>query len=314
MIYVYHHTDMDGIISAYLIAYRMRHELGRYTYFKFVPISNYPDDVNTYFNMELKGDQSVVVDYMYHPKATIWFDHHDTGLPIDVTSATAYYKFDPKAPSCARVIYDDSPNVFPSYIEELVKEVDIVDSASYRSISHIYATGEIGPMFRIALLSTKTEGMYAELIHLFLEDESVVKRMVYDKTLPEILQYRYRKGIRKIEVGKRYLSSLVQYTNDIIMYENVEDNVFIERFLPYTLYPEAKGVVCILKIDNTYTVSVHVNLFFPPTFNAGDICKKYGGGGHYGAGGVTKATYEEAKSVMTDILHDIVHETITLKI
>jgi oligoribonuclease NrnB/cAMP/cGMP phosphodiesterase (DHH superfamily) len=303
-IHVFHHTDVDGIMSAVLFALGFRNEAGRYNYFTFTPV-----DYNTTWQEEKltvpdKSDAIAVVDFMYHSEAEYWFDHHQTGLGKFTLSKINFKgAYVPSSHSCCQVIFDTFPSlkVF-SFFKKLVEEVNMVDSALYPNPEYIYKGQSFGVKFRLALLSKKSNSLYEELINLFIEDSTALVKLVEYNQLPDILDYRYLKTVSRIERSFEVFKSIAKKNHQVVYYDSTTlDNEFFDRYFSYRYDPQTHYTIYITKTkSNMFSVAVSRNPWMDESnglINVGELCSRYGGGGHAGAGGIACDTYEQASLI-----------------
>src|SRR3989344_592752 len=87
------------------------------------------------------GNPAVVVDFLYHPGATFWFDHHETTFKQASWEKRfkpdRSHRIDAAYPSCCHLVLDSLVKGFgfkpPSHIRELARWLDVVDGAFYKS-------------------------------------------------------------------------------------------------------------------------------------------------------------------------------------
>src|SRR5215467_10935704 len=111
------------------------------------------------------GSQSAVVDFLYHPDATFWADHHLTAF-LDGTAKhyqearrDPFLIYNPEADSCAGLLWRELHILFshrnPRY-SSLVSWAEKIDAAKYDSVEEAI-TGS-SPALRIALGFAAGEG------------------------------------------------------------------------------------------------------------------------------------------------------------
>lgn len=136
----FHAPCFDGIVSSVLAIdfLEVAHE---WTFRAFHPVGY---DLKTRWASYNLPEASVVVDFLYHPHALFWADHHPTTF---VTSqfrddykkrgSRRWAYFDPQAPSCASLLWERLFSLEhyrnPRYTE-MVHWADKIDSARYASV------------------------------------------------------------------------------------------------------------------------------------------------------------------------------------
>ncbi len=140
---LYTHSDLDGIVSGALMLNLMESEWHRR--YDEVRITDYwdidePDNIcywkKNSINRENLSRNDTVLDLPQPGRRILfWADHHEDN---EHPNGSAKYKlYDPKAPSCAGLIFRHYAGLYPKLQElygDLVEITDRVDSANYRSI------------------------------------------------------------------------------------------------------------------------------------------------------------------------------------
>lgn len=267
-------ADLDGLTSAVLIT----------TMEKVDGIELcHPQDV-TDKRIEIT-EQDILANLPYHSRCAKWFDHHELTESNEKPPA----KFDGHwalAPSAARVVYDyyKSPKLV-RYLK-LLEETDRLDSASLRLDDIVIPKGWI--LLGYTIDSRTGLGAFKEYFMMLVD---AIKRLpVADiLALPEV----------KTRVD-RYRKDNEEYLNLMHRSSRVDGNVVVtdlrneagalpagNRFLIYTLYPECNVSLRVhWGPEHRFAVAAigHNILNRTCKTNAGDLCARYGGGGHRGAG------------------------------
>jgi len=123
------HNDMDGVVSAALCSYALK--IKRVYFTSPSAVSRGIISIN---------ERDVVCDLPYPLVCGLWFDHHEGNLEElklrGISLEEIKGRFDLK-PSCSRVVFEffqEDGVSFPLYLEETVKETDVVDGFLYSSI------------------------------------------------------------------------------------------------------------------------------------------------------------------------------------
>ncbi|HEY5648555.1 MAG TPA: exopolyphosphatase [Nitrospiria bacterium] len=267
--------DLDGLTSAVLISTMENIESIELIH---------PQDITDNKFKITKND--IMANLPYNPECALWFDHHlltksNKKPPEDVKGRHAL------APSTARVIYDYYQSEKLRKFEHLVQETDRLDSAQLTREDVLSPEG-------VVLLGFTVDGRtgIGAFKDYFL---NLVERL---QTLPidEVLKLP--------EVAERI--SLIQRENTLFQkslmdHSRLDGNVVItdfrplekvpvgNRFLVYTLFPDANVSVRLQRgPQNAYVVATLGHSIFNRTSmaNCGEICSRFGGGGHKGAGAV----------------------------
>src|SRR5579872_5805520 len=135
----FHYPCFDGLISAVLAAEVLEHHDGWH-------ISDFqPVDYNLrdkWLSTDLKG-RAAIVDFLYHPQAEFWADHHQTSILTpeareDFESRKQQFPliFDPRANSCAALLYRNFRRFLSGkpHLKDMVKWAEKIDAAKYSSV------------------------------------------------------------------------------------------------------------------------------------------------------------------------------------
>lgn len=248
----------------------------------------------------------VIANLPYHPKCTLWFDHHvtnafawrdHTGKSEETTLVPGKGGFR-IAPSAARVVYEYYTEAMRAAasadrrkkeglkildtqrMKYLLDEADKIDAALLTPEDVLHPKGYV-------LISMTIDGKFAE-------DEAYWLKLIdflRDKTVEETLkdrevERRCAKILEDQERLKKILIERAKLDHNIILLDlrGIKDMPEGNRFLLYTLFPSANISVKIAEDSqrpNTTAISVGYNIFNPTSnVNVGELLKNYGGGGH----------------------------------
>ena len=226
----------------------------------------------------------IIANLSYHDQCTLWFDHHESNR-ID-GPFNGIFKI---APSAAGIIYDyykNEKNGFKRDYSRLVKETDKIDSAAL-SLDEVLHP-ENYPYAALSLTITghnrSDESYWNHLVRLLQKSE--INQILED---PEVS----RRVKSAIETNKIYTELLEKYTRNL-HHVTVTDFRFLSkmpfgsRFLVFSLFPESvvnvkigfdpahRGLTVISVGHSIFNRNCHVS--------AGQLCARFDGGGHRGAG------------------------------
>jgi hypothetical protein len=228
----------------------------------------------------------------------LWFDHHVSEEHKLAGIGSFKGKF-AVAPSAARVIYEYYRKPEFERFKELLEATDRLDSAQlgYDDVAD--------PKDWILLgytLDPRT-GLGPEFQKYFRWIAEYVKEVPIAKILqhPEVKK-RCDRVLREQEDFKKLLGERSHVEGNVILTDlrGVKDPPVGNRFLVYTLHPDADVEVRIIPGKEGKTVNVAVgHSIFKRTcmVNAGELCGEYGGGGHYGAGTCQLAPDKASKQI-----------------
>lgn len=276
-------SDFDGLACAMMLK-----ELNMIGEVKFV----HPKDVQD-GKIELTKDD-ITTNLPFDPRVGLAFDHHLSETERVETEKYDYLIIDQKARSAARVVYNyyGGSKTFKTVSPELMAAVDKGDSADFTLDEILHPEGWVllhfimdartglGRFhnFRISnyeLMMTLIDYCRFHTIDEIMQLEDVQERV----TLYFEQQQLFREQLERVHkiIG-----------NVVIMDLRNEDVIYTgNRFLIYALYPEAEisvHVVWGFKKQNTAVMIGKSIINKKSEVNIGDICLKYGGGGHKNAG------------------------------
>ena len=286
--------DLDGLTSAVLIT-----SMEQIDSIELV----HPKDMQDGKVDVKKGD--IIVNLPYHPKCSKWFDHHSGGEELGPKKV-----FDGRygvAPSAARLVFEyyDHPSL--DKFGELVAETDRVDAAQL-------TMADIVDPKRYVLLSYTLDprtglGGAFRSYYMHLLNWMKVRPITEVLAMPEVAE--------KVEEIR---SSQKEYERELKKHSKVVGNVVItdfrrkqkrpvgNRFLIYALFPKANVWLNPFRGrggENVVISMGHSILNRTCNTHVGDLCARFGGGGHKGAGtcqvdkAKAKKTIDEIAGVLT---------------
>ena len=262
----FHGGCFDGVASAAMLLWFLRQRGDDYK--KFTPLTH-PVDKKWWRALKMKNP-SAITDILYHPKASIWFDHHPTTF-IEKKWEEKFRKddrhvLDTTSPSCTSLIYrhytKNKNFKIPKHIKDLVRWADIID----RNLLEVYHTpkdavnlisGAVG--VAKSFVDKKPSVAYAKFLIKALCEmpfSKIVKLLPVKKRI-NIHKSRLKKSFGGIE------ERLVLYGSTAILY-GMSKMLTGARFAPYYFYPEAKYSIRILKRGRFYVASVGINPWNKP--------------------------------------------------
>jgi hypothetical protein len=298
---VFHGHCFDGMSSAALMARFLReHEGVRHT--RCVGLDHQPG--GSYVPDEaLGGDINAIVDFRYScsDKLTWWFDHHRTGL-VGAHEHEDYaakqtrqslegprrFFFEPAYTSCCKLIRDSLANVYrwrcPS-LDNLVSWADTIDSAGFAT-----------PEAAVALDEPAVQLMAVLEVHGSTEFLSPrIDQLSQGVALTDIAQSaEVQRLFAPIAAAQQHATDQIRdharLLDGVVTFELVGTSTDrYNKFIPYWLFPDAAYVVAVSQGPQRVKVSVGSNPWRAQDgqHSIGDLCARYGGGGHAYVGAVT---------------------------
>lgn len=261
------------------------------------------------------GQPSAVVDFLYHPDATVWADHHPTTFLTpewerdfhrrkgEAGEAHVALYYDSDAPSCARLLWQRLSQDF-SYRDvryrELVEWADKIDAARYDSVQEALFSRHPAVRVDRSLALASAEDC-VELV-------SVLRRESLETvaSLPTV-ERRYARARRLMEAGLQRFRAASELTSDGIVIFDVksDEEVLIPRYAPYFFYPDARYSAGVIRGRSWDRVTAMRNPWRDfESVPLGKIFEEMGGGGHARIGSIVLG--EESSKKGRDLLDRVV--------
>ena len=277
-------SDFDGLACAMMLR-----ELDLIDEIKFV----HPKDVQDGKIELTKSD--ITTNLPYDPRVGLAFDHHESEMDrLKAIETGGKLIIDPNARSAARVVYDyyGGKKTFARISDDLMAAVDKGDSADFTIDEILNPKGWV-------------------LLHYLMDARTGLGRFHqfrisnYDLMM-ELIQYCLDHNIDEIlelpDVKERvdlYFEQAEQFVAQLKRIAKVYDKVVVldlrneeiihagNRFMIYALYPETQISVHVawgFRKQNTAVMIGKSIVNKASKVDIGELCLKYGGGGHHNAG------------------------------
>lgn len=290
----FHDACFDGTTSAALFTAFYRDTVAANVVVD--PIGMVHKDGNPFEGIPLDADDHACVDFRFcaDPKMRWWFDHHPTAFQppslrtIFDRDHLDTWVFDPHAPSCAGLIARTLEAKWgwqpPQRLRDAVVWADKIDAAKFSSAEQAIALVE--PAQRLAAwLAHGRSGLdtarYVEWLSQSSLDE-VAERAELRPQLQAIADERGRELAAVQQLGV--------WHGEVVLFDRIDDvGARSPGFLGYQLFPTALYNVSATRTSSTIKISVGVNPWTSKQrrHDIGEMCARYGGGGHAVVGGVT---------------------------
>ena len=277
-------SDFDGLACAMMLR-----DLDLVDEIKFV----HPKDVQDGKIELTKSD--ITTNLPYDPRVGLAFDHHESEMDrLKAVETGGKLIIDPNARSAARVVYDyyGGKKTFKKISDELMAAVDKGDSADFTVdeilnpkgwvLLHYLMDARTG-LGRFHQFRISNYDLMMELIHYCM-----------DHTIDEILELPDVK--ERVDL---YFEQAEQFVAQLKRIAKVYDKVVVldlrneevihagNRFMIYALYPETQISVHVawgFRKQNTAVMIGKSIVNKASKVDIGELCLKYGGGGHHNAG------------------------------
>jgi hypothetical protein len=277
----FHCPCFDGIVSC-VLAWDFFETAQNRSVAEIHPV-NY-DSQPTWLSTSLAGF-AAVVDFLYHPQAQFWADHHVTTFLTSEAREdferrkSPWLVYNKAIGSCALLLWNHFADVFgyrnPRY-ESLVEWADKIDSARYASVDE--AIFGARPALRINLsLAMKDGKTYCnDLVRL-------LRRQTLDHVagIPEV-RARSEQADSMIRAGlERFATGSRIEEDGIAVFDVDSGDVITSRYAPYYFFPAARYSAGVVRHPKAVSITAMRNPWLDfPSVPLGEILKKFGGGGH----------------------------------
>ena len=277
-------SDFDGLACAMMLR-----ELGEIEEIKFV----HPKDVQD-GKVEL-FPTDITTNLPYDPRVGLAFDHHESEMDrLKAQETGGKLIIDPNARSAARVVYDyyGGKATFPRVSDELMTAVDKGDSADFTVDEILNPKGWV----LLHYLMDPRTGL-GRFRQFRISNYDLMMELIgycMDHTIDEILELpdvkeRVDLYFEQADMFKEQLKRIAKIHDKVVVLDLREEEIIHagNRFMIYALYPETEISVHVawgFRKQNTAVMigKSIVNKVSP--VDIGELCLKYGGGGHHNAG------------------------------
>lgn len=310
----FHDACFDGTTSAALFSAFYRDVIDRDVEIR--PVGMVHKDGDPFDGIPLDADDHACVDFRFSadPKMRWWFDHHPTAFQppalrevFDREHKPTWF-FDPASPSCAGLIaralsagWDWKP---PTHLVEAVQWADRIDAASFPSAASAVALAEPAQRLAAWLAHGRTPVDTARYVE-WLSHHSLAEVAARRDIRAELVTVEAERARELEQVGK-----LGVWRGDVIVFDRFDDlGARSPGFLGYLLYPTCLYAVSGTRASNGIKISVGVNPWTRGVrrHDIGELCARYGGGGHAVVGGITLRPDEldRARATMAAIVTEL---------
>ena len=277
-------SDFDGLACAMMLR-----ELGEIDEIKFV----HPKDVQD-GKVEL-FPTDITTNLPYDPRVGLAFDHHESEMDrLKAQETGGKLIIDPNARSAARVVYDyyGGKATFPRVSDELMAAVDKGDSADFTEDEILNPKGWV----LLHYLMDPRTGL-GRFRQFRISNYDLMMQLIgfcMDHTIDEILELpdvkeRVDLYFEQADMFKEQLRRIVKIHGKVAVLDLRNEEVIHagNRFMIYAMYPETQISVHVawgFRKQNTAVMIGKSIINKASTVDIGELCLKYGGGGHHNAG------------------------------
>ncbi len=297
-------SDMDGLVCAVILK-----QLNLIEEIKFV----HPKDMQD-GKIEITPND-IVTNLPYCKEAYMVFDHHESET-IRNEKADNHFII-PDAPSAARVVYDyyGGKEKLPNVSELMMAAVDKADAAQFSVDEILHPEG--WELLSFIMDSRTGLGRFKEFR---ISNYQLMMDLIdycIDHDIDEIMQLP--DVVERTDLYKHYEDQFrMQLEECSIMYNNLivldlrEEEVIYpgNRFIMYAVNPEINISIHVLNgFQNQNTVFAIGKSIVNRNSNTniGELCLKYGGGGHTAAG-TCQVANEDAERILEELIEAITND------
>ena len=277
-------SDFDGLACAIMLK-----ELNLIEEIKFV----HPKDIQD-GKIELTA-QDITTNLPYDPRVGLAFDHHESEIDrLKAEKTEGKLVIDPDARSAARVVYNyyGGKKTFPNLSEELMEAVDKGDSADFTMEDILNPSGWVLLHY---LMDPRTGlGRFHEFkvsnYELMMQLIDFCRQHGIDEILqlPDVKE-RVDLYFEQAELFQAQLKRIAKVEGKVVVLDLRNEEVIHagNRFMVYALYPDAQVSIHVawgLQKQNTAVMIGKSIVNKASQADIGELCLKYGGGGHRNAG------------------------------
>jgi hypothetical protein len=284
----FHSPCFDGVVSAAL-AWEFLEKHKGWSVDELCPI-NYTVR-NTWLSGELKRP-CAIVDFLYHPSADFWADHHSTTMLTKQAEAdyqrrrpTACLLFDDQATSCASLLFRHLGDALAGspHFKDMVAWAEKIDSARYASVEEaILSDAPALKINRSILLEPSAD--FARSLCQELRSHSLEQVAALDAVVA-----RQDEVERRIRAGLKHVESRIRMEPGAVATFEAEQSKdeMINRYSAYYFAPDARYSIGIIHSEEGTAITAMRNPWREfPSVGLGRIFENFGGGGHQRVGAV----------------------------
>ncbi|MBI2795650.1 MAG: exopolyphosphatase [Gemmatimonadetes bacterium] len=258
--------------------------------------------------------RDITTNLPYSPLAHMVFDHHASESVRLGGALPANLVLDPDSPSAARVVFRHfgGAAAFPHLREEMLAAVDKADSAQFTVEEVLDPTGWVLLSFlmdartglgRFRTFTVSNYQLMMELIDAY-KQRDVAEILALPNVAERVTLYREQQELFKAQVQR----CSAMRGNVVVMDTRKEEVIHAgNRFVVYALFPKANISVQVLwGLKQQNTVFAIGKSIFDRTSktDVGDLCLRYGGGGHHAAG-TCQVANDRAAAVLEELVTKI---------
>jgi len=301
-----HYPCFDGIVSAALAAHVLMHAQG----WRIRTIEPVDYSVAKSWLARKLPEKSAVVDFLYHPDAEFWADHHETSFlnrddrsAYTVGQADGFTRlYDPTAVSCAGLIFSKYTYVLAADVfRDMAAWADKIDGARYATVEE--AVLGSGAATDINLSLAFGDRRYCKFLVRSLENSTLEEL----SRSSEVLR-RAERAKEEISRGlQRVARSLRVVGGDIAVMDVAQSKgIVINRYSPYLYARDARYSVSLVRSHAGAKITAMRNPWLDfESVDLGTLFRRFGGGGHQRVASVLVSPGRGAAALLEEVVSAI---------
>ncbi|MFY0527694.1 hypothetical protein ACN28I_32620 [Archangium gephyra] len=297
---LYYHRDYDGVVAAAMVQASAASELELH------PVQYRP---NLNWVEQRLGPGTGIVDFLYHPEAALWVDHHATTFSTESLRQAfrpdAFHVFVPEAASCPGIIVKLPWFSGGAHWGDYVHWADVIDGANYASPAQANDLSNPHLLLSNIIAELTEPDSLAAVVH------AIAREPVSHVLELEHIQTARARVLQDDSQIREHLSHRLQLRGKVAILDQGDLRTPYRRYLAYECYPDIRYGIGLYRSDDTLIVSVGENPWNEPgPVHLGQLCQEFGGGGRRATAGVSIPTDGEAKALasrLADRLNEALH-------
>lgn len=254
-----------------------------------------------------------IVDFLYHPQAEFWADHHLTSFLTKNAREDYEHRqgqmliYDDHAGSCAALLWRHLRDAFdyrnPRH-EDLTRWAEKTDSASYDSVEEAIFPSSPALKISLSLVLGDHDGYSQKLVR-----DLRTKSLDAVANSPEV-HFRFDRIQGSIKQGLDRFRQAARITpQDIVVFDVDTQGAFVSRYAPYYFFRQARYSVGIMRWAGGTKITAMRNPWHEfDSVPLGEICARFGGGGHRRVGSIMLQGEQipDASTLLNRLLREII--------
>lgn len=276
-------SDFDGLVCAVLLK-----QIDLIDDIKFVHPKDMQDGI-----IEITPND-ITTNLPYVPGCHLAFDHHLSEISRSGNNTKQNHVIDPKAPSAARVVYDyyGGSEVFPKEWDDMMAAVDKADAAQFSRDEILNPQGWV--LLNYLMDSRTGLGRFRDFrisnYQLMMELIDYCRNHTIEEiiTLPDVQERVELYNEHADKFKEQVTSCATVYGNLVVLDLREQETIYAgNRFMIYALFEQCNISIHQMwgfqKQNSVFAVGKSI-LDRSSKTNVGELCLKFGGGGHMAAG------------------------------